>query len=303
MHDALSRLFRTQHGVAAERQLRAHGVTWELQQGMLRRGELVRAGPGVLAAAGSPCTWEQRAMAATLGTEGLVLLDGRSAARLHRMDGHLAHDDVAVVVPYGLSPQCAEDVVISRSRRLTAKDRFVVSHIPVTTVPVTLLRLAALGLDPAQALDSALRRRASPVWLRQNFERWSGRGVHGPATCLQLLDDRMGKRLPRSWFQRLAHRELVEHGVVMEEEWPVRAADGTLLAELDLAIVELKVGVECQSIEYHATPADIRRDVQRRALLRRHGWDIVELWWTDLGRMDGVLADLQLAIRRATALL
>ena len=93
----------------------------------------------------------------------------------------------------------------------------------------------------------------------------------------------MGKRLPRCWFQRLAHRALIEYGITMEDEWPVRDADGRLVAELDLAVVDSKVGVECQSIEYHATPADIRRDVQRRALLRRHGWDIVELWWTDLG--------------------
>jgi hypothetical protein len=300
MDDALSRLFRTQHGVAAERQLRAHGVTWEQQRGLLHRGRLVRSSPGVFALAGAPNTWEQRAMAATLGTDALVLLDAGAAARLHRLDGHQTHDQLAVLAPYRTTVRCADHVIVSRSRRLSMKDRHVVTHIPVATVPVTLLRLAALGLDPAQALDSALRKGAAPRWLRENFERWRAPGVPGPARCLQLLDDRMGKRLPRSWFQRLAHRALTEHGIVMDEEWPVRDADGRLLAELDLAVVELKVGVECQSIEYHASAADVSRDVHRRRLLRRHGWDIVELWWSDLDRMDDVLADLRLAIERAT---
>ena len=240
-------------------------------------------------------------MAATLGTQGLVLLDAGAAARLHGLDGFTAHEKIALLVPYRLSVQCADDVAVSRSRRLSKKDCHVVAKIPTTTVPVTLLRLAAIGLDPSQALDSALRRRASPMWLRQNFERWRGRGVRGPTVCMELLDDRMGRRLPRSWFQRLAGFALAEHGIVMEEEWPVRDRDGTLVAELDLAIVELKVGLECQSIEYHASAADVRRDVERRRMLRRHGWDIVELWWSDLGRMDDVLADLRLAIERAVA--
>ena len=233
MDDALSRLFRSQHWVAAERQLRAHGVTWEQQRGLLRRGRLVRSSPGVVTLAGAPNTWEQRAMAATLGTKGLVLLDAGAAARLNRLDGHQTDGQLVVVAPCGTSVRCADDVIVSRSRRLSAKDRHVVNRIPVTTVPVTLVRLAALGLDPAHALDSALRRRASPRWLRENFERWQGHGVSGPARCLQLLDDRMGKRLPRSWFQRLAHRALSEHGIAMEEEWPVRDADGRLLADLD----------------------------------------------------------------------
>ena len=301
MEEALSRLFRTQHGVAAERQLRAIGVTWEQQRGLVRRGALAVFAPGVVALAGAAKTWEQGAMGATLGTEGLVLLDAGAAARLHRLDGFATHESLALVVPYGTNVQCAKEVAVTRSRRLSAKDRHVVAKIPTVTLPVTLLRLAATGRDPAQALDSALRRRVSPLWLRQNFERWRGPGVQGPPQCMQLLEERMGKRLPRSWFQRLAHHALREHLILMEEEWPVHDERGSLVGELDLAMVELKVGVECQSIEYHASAADVKRDVARRRLLRRLGWDIIELWWSDLDRMDEVLADIRLGIDRATS--
>ncbi len=47
----------------------------------------------------------------------------------------------------------------------------------------------------------------------------------------------------------------------MEDEWPVRDADGRLVAELDLAVVEL--------------------------------------WWSDLDRMTDVLVDLGPALDRA----
>jgi len=46
------------------------------------------------------------------------------------------------------------------------------------------------------------------------------------------------------------------------DEHPVHQG-GRLLAELDLAIPELKIGVECQSWEWHSTPAAQRRDAAR----------------------------------------
>jgi hypothetical protein len=33
--------------------------------------------------------------------------------------------------------------------------------------------------------------------------------------------------------------------------------------------------------------------------VRQRGWDIVELWWSDLSRMDAVVADIRVAIERA----
>jgi hypothetical protein len=34
-------------------------------------------------------------------------------------------------------------------------------------------------------------------------------------------------------------------------------------------------------------------------MLRQLGWEIVDVWWSDLDRMDAVLADLRLAIDKA----
>ena len=101
--------------------------------------------------------------------------------------------------------------------------------------------------------------------------------------------------LPRSWFQRVASRVLAEAGIVMTDEYPIYEGR-RLLAQLDLAIADLAIGVECQSWQWHATPEAQRRDSARRRSLRRLGWEIVDLWWSDLDRIDDVVATLLVVV-------
>jgi len=157
--------------------------------------------------------------------------------------------------------------------------------------------VAVDGIDAAgRALDSALRQGRSPHWFVQEAIRWRTRGRSGPAEVLELVAERTAQRLPRSWFQRLAHRELAELGISLVHEHPVRATNGRLLAELDLADVEHRIGIECQSWEWHATPAAQRADARRKRAVRRLGWEIVDVWWSDRGRMDDVVDTIR-AIR------
>lgn len=145
-----------------------------------------------------------------------------------------------------------------------------------------------------------LRSGDSPTWIRSVAERWKGHGVAGPPTVLALLDERVDGRLPRSWFQRLAKRALQARGLVLVDEYPVEASDGRLLAELDLAIPELRIGVECQSWRWHSTPTARAADASRKRRLRLLGWELVEVWWSDLHRLDEVMEELLLLIERRT---
>ena len=97
---------------------------------------------------------------------------------------------------------------------------------------------------------------------------WRRRGRAGPPALLMLLGERVDHRLPRSWFQRLAKGVLARAGVRLVDEYPVRDGRGILLAELDLADPERRVGVECQSWQWHATPTAQHRDARRRGTLR-----------------------------------
>ncbi len=261
-----------------------------------------RASPGVIALVGAPSTWHQDAMMSTLATRG-ALLSSAAAARLCALDGFADAKTLQIVIPMGGHDRSPAGVEVRWSRRLTTADKYVVNGIPVTTLPVTLIHLHADGLAAEKALDSVLRQHKPTQWLRQTFDRWRIGDRKGSATqMLQLLDDRMGQRLPRSWFQRLSHRIFDAECIHFVDEWPVHDGSGTLIAELDLANVDLKVGVECQSIEFHTSPADVARGVRRSRALRKLGWDIVEIWWSDLERMDDALADIRFALARARKL-
>jgi very-short-patch-repair endonuclease len=112
-----------------------------------------------------------------------------------------------------------------------------------------------------------------------------------------LLGERVDNRLPRSWFQRVASRVLAAAGIRLVDEYPVRDRRGILLAELDLADPVRKVGVECQSWQWHANPTAQHRDDRRKGTLRQLGWEIVDVWWSDL-RMPQRIVDEVLYLLR-----
>ncbi|MCB9395265.1 MAG: hypothetical protein H6514_16550 [Acidimicrobiaceae bacterium] len=91
---------------------------------------------------------------------------------------------------------------------------------------------------------------------------------------------------------------LGDDGLATVDEHPVCASDSSRLAVLDLAIPALMIGVECQSWRWHATPTARANDARRRRRLRALGWEIVEVWWSDLERLDEVAAELRLLIER-----
>jgi hypothetical protein len=253
---------------------------------------------GVLVLAGSPPTYHRRAMAAALAA-GVTAISHGAAARLHGLDGFDRYTPVDVIAGCGANPRVSRGVVVHRTRGLTTADVTNVAAVPVTTIATTLSLLApAAGIGPtARALDSALRIGMPIEELRGVAERWRRRGRSGPPALLMLLGERVERRLPRSWFQRLAARVLARAGIRMLDEYPVRDRRGVLLAELDLADPARKVGVECQSWRWHATPAAQHRDARRRGALRQLGWEIVDVWWSDLQHPDRVVAEVLYLLR------
>ena len=289
-----------QHGVATDAQIRAVGVSADVQRRMIGRGVLLRCAPGVVGDAGTGSTWRRRAMAATLAPGAAGVLTGASSARLHGLDGFDDIERIIVTVPHGSRLRVAADVTVVQSRHLVEHDIIEVDGIRTLTIAATLVALARVRhASRAQALDGALRDGADPARLRETFERHRRFGARGPSELISMLDERVGSRLPRSWFQRIASEMLARHGITTVDEWAVRDERGMLVAELDLAVVEYQVGIECQSWEWHGTPSAQRADSTRKRRLRRLGWEIIELWWSDLDHTDEVVGDFHAAVERA----
>ena len=233
-------LFAEQHAVATDRQVRTAGVSLRQQKALLAGGVWTRHCPGVIGPSGAPDTWERRVKAATLAVPGAVAC-GRTAARIHRLDGFRRFPQVKIAVRRSSRTIDVAGVKYTRMNPLTEQDWEIVNGIPVTTVAVTLIHLAAGGHNAGKAMDDALRCGNKPDMLREVFERWKGRGVKGPSVVLDLLADRVDRRLPRSWFQRLAKDLFAAEAIHFIDEWPVPDTTGRRLAELDLANVDLQV--------------------------------------------------------------
>ncbi len=305
---ALFDLMGRQHGVATTRQSRALGISRRMEVRRLADGTLRSPFPGVLAAGGAPVSFEGRALAAAWAP-GVVAVSHAAAARLHGLDGFGAADGrvadrapIDVIGRHGAKLHQSLGARAHFTRGDVDEHVTTVGPIPVLTIAATLALLAPeVGIGPtAQALDSALRMGVSTDELRRVAEAWRQRGRSGPPALLMLLGERIDRRLPRSWFQRIASRVLANSGVRLVDEHPVHDQRGVLLAELDLADPQRRVGVECQSWRWHATPAAQHRDARRRGMLRLLGWEIVDVWWSDLRAPERVVAELTYLLRRRT---
>ena len=297
--EAGMRLMSTQDGLALVRQLTELGISRGVIRGRLESGEWERPWRGVVSLAGLSLDWRRRCRLALLCAPSGAALSHASAARLHCLDGYDADERVVLSIPAsGRVRPLPLGASGLRVESLRSSDCYSVAGLRCVSRPVALLQIAASdgAASAGRALDAALRRGDSPVWIRQVANAWRRQGVSGPSTLLRLLDERVDARIPRSWFQRLVKSVLLAHGVTTEDEFPVRGRDGALLAELDLAIPSLKIGVEGQSWRWHASPSARADDARRKRRLRRLGWEIVEVWWSDLDRMREVADDLQLVI-------
>lgn len=286
-------LMAGQHGAATTNQVR-ESLRWDQQQSMVAGRVWKREGARVVTSRSSPTTWHQRVMVATLATRGVA--SHASAARLHGLDGFQRSTELHITLRYDQRRHQHPGTVVHVSRILDRSDQLVIDGIPAVIVPVCLLQIAEHSTDAMiKALEGCMRDGISATWIRQIAARYQRPGRPATTRLLRALNERVDGTLPRSWFQRLASRLLADAGIETVDEYPIYEGR-RLLAQLDLAIPYLQVGVECQSWQWHATPEARRLDAARKRKLRRLGWEILDLWWSDLDRIDDVLATLRVAI-------
>ncbi len=301
-HRRAAAILSSQDGLARTDQLLTAGVSaWTISR-RIETGEWVRAARGVVGVR-SPDTWRRRVRIALLAAGENAVVSHATAARLHGFDGYAGDERIVLTGMDGRRIRAQGDVEVHRCDLVHRRHRRLVDGLATVIRPVALIQVAVVdGRDAAaRALDGMLRDGDRPAWMRSTADAWRGRGVAGPSVILELLHERVDARLPLSWFQRLAGRCLAAHGVALVDEYPVRDDDGTELAALDLAIPRLKIGVECQSWAWHGSPGAQARDARRKRRLRMIGWEIVDVWWTDLERMDVVADEIGLLIGRRCA--
>jgi len=119
-------------------------------------------------------------------------------------------------------------------------------------------------------------------WVRTTAERLHRPGQRGTGVLLTLLDRIAAGDdvVPGSWFERLLELCLTDPTLpALVRQYEIRDARGRVVARPDLAVPELKLGIEAHSRRFHfghgPESADEQRDLAAAAL----GWELVYLGW------------------------
>lgn len=292
-----------QDGLATVAQVRSAGLVERRQRGRVASGEWTKLDRTVVAVSGAPQSWRRVVRAAWLSAGPSTAVSHGTAARLLGIDGYDRFTPIHVTTVGRTHHTSLRGVVVHRSTRLTDEQCTVVDGIRVVRPEVALVQITGASGPKLgrKVLDHLLRSGMSVERIAGVAIAWRRQGVRGPSMVLRMLSE-VERRLPRSWFQRLAKDVLRTCGIRLVDELPIVDPDtGRTLAELDLACPELMIGIECQSWKWHSTPTARAADARRKRRLRLLGWEIVELWWDDLNRPEGVRDEIAYLIsaRRA----
>jgi len=285
---AIGGLATQQHGVVSRAQLLRLGLGRGAIERRLRRGRLHLVHRGVYAVGHTALKPEARWVAA-------VLAAGPGAVLSHRTAG--AHWGVlsSVQVEVTAAREVERAGMVVHFARLPPDEITAIDGIPVTTVPRTLLDLAAV-LRPARverAVNEAeYLRLTDPLSLCDLLTRYPRR--KGSATIRAILEaGRAGSDRQRSELESAFVEFLDEHGLPRPAMNQHVEAGGTLY-ECDCVWRDARLVVELDSRSAHDTTAGFERDRARDRALAVAEWRVVRVTWRALHEDPaGLAADLR----------
>ena len=268
-----------QHGLITRVQARDLGLSDAGVHRRLRKGEWERVHRGVFRLAGAPATWQQTLLAACLAVPGATA-SHRGAAALWGLPNVPLRTEITAS---GAHQVHLDDVTVHRSAAVAFRDRVWRDHIPVTSLPRTVLDLASV-LRP-EALEAVLdhllaRRRISIAQLESYLDGIGRRGRRGAGVLARLLKEREGRtRHVDSGLQRRVEKlaaRAAEDGLLPTPvfEHPVQLANGRWRYP-DVAYPDYRVGIEAQSYQHHSSLQAFARDLDRTLELMAEDWMLI----------------------------
>jgi very-short-patch-repair endonuclease len=289
----VQRLASDQHGVVAQSQLVALGLTPQAIYRRRQRGSLIALYRGVYAVGHVALTARSRELAAVFACGSGAMLSHRSAAALWGLR-RTSSARIEVTAPRGRKPR--DGVVVHRSRALEEEDLALVEAVPTTSVARTLVDLAdvlrpsslekavneseLLGLFDLRAVERALE--------RVSFRRGRGR----LAGVLQTY--RSEPHFTRSAGERRLLRVCREHGLPCPEANVWVAGH-----EIDLYWPDARLVVEFDGRAVHGTTRAFHDDRRRDRALAARGIQVTRVTERDLDDEPALAGELrQIRARR-----
>ena len=264
-----------QHGLISATQLREEGYSDHQRRHLVASGALKRLRRSVYSMAGAPPSWQQAALSAVLAAGPDAVLSHASAAAVWQLRHHEHARRAAPGIHLTAGRRLHLAGVRDHRRRLPESTRRVHEGVPVTSPEQTIIDLAATlsATQLGECIDDALRRGLVRL---SRLHHLVGQLV-GPGRrriiCLRqaVVDRAIGYRPGDSDWERRMHRQWDQSGLpAAVPNFRVHTNGRTYL--IDLAIPELKIGVEWNGYHSHGTRSAFDRDSDRRADLTAAGW-------------------------------
>ncbi|HEX2047261.1 MAG TPA: type IV toxin-antitoxin system AbiEi family antitoxin domain-containing protein [Acidimicrobiales bacterium] len=275
-----------QHGVFTLAQARDAGFTRSAIRHRLASGYWEPTPERVLRVRGSPRTWEQRVVAATLAAGPSAAASHRSAAALLGFPGFERRGPPEVTVARSQRRRTVGGVV-HLWRPFPEHHLTVIDGIVTTRVPRTLVDLAGV-VHPrrtARAVDNCLAAGvATFATLQEAFFDLVGRGRKGIAVMRRILAERGPAYVsPASELEVLFLERIRDAGLPE----PVRQFDAgdaeRWIGRVDFAYPHVRALIEVDGRRYHTSLLDREADARRDAALLAGGWSVVERFgWGDI---------------------
>lgn len=282
----LFELAEPQHGILHRLDLLRAGYPESRIRSWVRRGLLIRDLPQVYRIVGHPRTPKQQVMAAVKWGGLAALAFGRCAAWLWGLDGYDRWKGMPeIVAPRALRQR---NGIIVHRRAYKPADRWLVDSIPVTSAARTLFDLGSTdALENVElALEDGLRKGHVTIpRLQWELHVEMGCGKRGTRILRRLLEERPDDYRPTgSGLEVKTRRALIKAGFPSPvNQHPVRVPSGILLHP-DLSYPEKKIAIEVLGYRFHMGRKIWHRDIQRRNILRRMGWLVLEVTTETLDR-------------------
>lgn len=210
-----------------------------------------------------------------------AVVSHESAADLHELPR--VRRGLAVVSTHSQTTHVFPGVAVRRTHDLDTDDVVVVSELPTTTAPRTIVDLAAV-VSPrhleAIVDESVAAGRVEIDEIVAVRDRITRRGKPGMKALRTVLDRRTSGPSRGTGFERIGARLLVDAGLPEPEyEYPIPWEEGR---RFDAAYPDHRLAIEWDSIRWHTQLEAFQRDRERDRAAMVHGWRILRFTWYDV---------------------
>lgn len=274
LYPALRAIGDEHFGLVRRDEIEALGFSSSGLARLVRNGLLERIRPRVYRLLGAPLSHEAEIMAALLWANDEALASHRTGAEINGIAGRSEQIEITTT-------GCvrAPDLIVHRRVFWLPGDATIVKGVPVTSVERTLVDLASVASRRSveRSLDAALLLPGvSLQTISRRLEATARQGRNGTTRLRGLIAERETERNPiespleRDFLTLIRERKMPEpvaqHPVIV---------DGRIVARLDFAYPELKLGIELDGYAFHSSREAFERDRSRLTMLANEGWRIL----------------------------